>query len=294
MISGLGGLAVCVYHWRSTFFANVAPPRVRRTLVILFVAGTLLACGIVLTVPGMSLTTSVLLLLAIVTTAVVAYFPVANTYIRPGNILAPPVLVRYWPSWVIVDKALVVHETAVLRFGLTESSFDLRLAVPAGEGAARPDGRSQRVALSYERSREVLEVLRSKPITRTFHRLPERAMVESGELVEVENVRLQITCNAPGCEPQQAEVKTDLSTLVDRGVQFVFMPKEAGRKVVLFTVATEEGVVKASISVTCEVRKSASRLLSRALIISGWVAMIFGALGAILQCIRYASELIKK
>ncbi|HEX6158724.1 MAG TPA: hypothetical protein VF111_01075, partial [Thermoanaerobaculia bacterium] len=70
--------------------------------------------------------------------------------------------------------------------------------------------------------------------------------------------------------------------------------KEAGRKVVLFTVATDEGVVKASISVTCEVRKSASRLLSRALIISGWVAVIFGALGAILQCIRYGAELISK
>jgi hypothetical protein len=102
-------------------------------LLVVLLAGPVVRALQVDTLGGLLGVVVSILLISLFFGEMLKYF-VFQSYMRPGSMAYRPVLVKYWPSWILRDKVMTVDRATIARFGLVESEFDFGLSVFQGDG----------------------------------------------------------------------------------------------------------------------------------------------------------------
>lgn len=219
-----------------------------------------------------------------------------NKYMRLGSVISSPFLIRYWPSWVIRDKEMVVGKTTVIEFGLHESVFDLNLVLisesKSSQPALQPNHASKKISLQELPPHKKEEILKSQTIIYPLQKYDEKAITESGYFSNQEVV-VTIVCEAPSFEPKQQQIKSDIKGLVQGSVTFPLVPLNHGKQQFVFKLLDSEGLVKGSIKVSANVVVSKSKIVELAPKLALVVTTLLGFISTILLIVEKGRELLK-
>jgi hypothetical protein len=326
------GFAIASLLWNlkryfNQVVSNVFTPRdYRQVLITLFVAGCLL-WGLIIhlypirSFPDMFVPLAILTMISI---ALTELFRQARAYMRPGDMRYRPYKVRYWPSWIIRKREILLNESTVIEFGLAEATFDLNLILFSNTSSSlQPNAPSRQFLLkeltleqkdklletldiplkelTLEQKDKLLEtldiplkeltleqkdkLLETLDIPYPYKNHQEMAITDSGYFRQNKPI-VTILCEAPGFEISQEKTQIDIASLRKNPIPFTLLPKSIGKKYILFKLLDSQGIVRGSVRVECEIYedKSKVKVLFQRIIIG--VGTVLGMIATILLIIE--------
>jgi hypothetical protein len=217
-------------------------------LLVVLLAGPVVSALQVDTLGGLLGVVLSLFLISLLCGEMLKYF-VFQSYMRPGSMGYRPILIKYWPGWILRDKVMTVDRTTIVRFGLVESEFDFALSVFQGDG-------ENQLSLEKMGPEKQVAFLRESDIVYPMRGCHEMAMTESGAMLR-SHPRIRIRCIAPDFEqPEQESPLYQIESLTEVPVRFALAPKSKGNKIILFRLIDEDGIERGSIQVNCIVKSN--------------------------------------
>lgn len=170
--------------------------------------------------------------------------------------------VRYWPSYIVRKREVVLGQTTVLSFKLIQSEFDFSLTMLSNDAESlASSGAFTTLSLDEIAHEDKQKLLQKYFIPFPLPKHDEEAITQSGPFRD-DNATIRIACDAPDFEPSYREVKTTIKALLQNDISFPLTPKSHGSKHIVFRLLDVDDVAKAAITVDCKVVEKRNRLLS--------------------------------
>lgn len=236
-------IAATLYRRQQGILASVWTTADRRIMWVATLIGSVLTLAVVVLVLDITARQGLTLagIMLIGAWFVLEGIWLVRSYRRPGSVLYSPIIIKYWPSWIRVERKLTVGMSTTIYFKLTESVFDIKsLSLPkrfGNDGFEVSD--SARLAFVHENT-----------ILLPLPKHEERALTDTGKVHQDSLKRVQVRCVGDAFAPECIQRDTTIDALLAEGEKFSVIPKTPGRHIIRISLIAPGMKVAAGVAIS--------------------------------------------